>query len=92
MAEAKVKAKIELDLKISIELTVQEAHALKEIIGYGAEEFLNGYYKVLGKSYLQPYEKGVHSLFKTIKESLPQKLRDADEIIKAVNEVAKKLS
>lgn len=73
--------------KAEIELTLDEARALEAITTYGAKSFLEGYYKQLGKSYLQPHEKGVKSLFETIKQSLPYKIHDADNIIKAVNNI-----
>lgn len=85
MAKAEVKGKIEVDLKITIELTINEARALEAITKYGAKEFLAGYYKHLGRSYLEPHEKAVQSLFETIKETLPFKLYDADQIVKTVS-------
>ena len=87
MSIAEVKSKITLDLKIHLELSLEEAKALESITGYGVDEFLKGYYKQLGKSYLQPHEKGVRSLFKRIKESLPGEIHKAEEIIKKVNSI-----
>lgn len=92
MAQAEIKATLKLDMKINLELTLAEARALKEITGYGHKSFLEGYYKQLGKSYLQPHEEGVISLFKTIKENLPYKLYNADKIIKAVNDIKNELN
>jgi hypothetical protein len=37
----------------------------------------------------QIYKNGVYSLFKTVKENLPYKLHEADQIIKAINELKK---
>ncbi len=91
MANTEIKASLNLDIKITLELSLAEARALKEITGYGVKSFLEGYYKQLGKSYLQPHEKGVISLFETIKNNLPYKLNDADEIIKTVNGIKDKL-
>jgi len=87
MADAKIKAKLDLEIKITLELTLPEARALNEIVKYGSKAFLEGYYKQLGKSYLQPYEKGVVILFDTVKKNLPYKIYDADKVIKAVNEI-----
>ena len=91
MSESKIKlnSTINLDLKITLTLTVGEAHALNEITKYGAKSFLEGYYKQLGKSYLQPYEKSVHSLFDTIKQNMPYRLSEAKDIIEAVNKLKK---
>lgn len=92
MANAEIKASLELEMKVQLELTLSEARALNEMVKYGSKAFLEGYYKQLGKSYLQPYEKGVVSLFETVKENLPQKLYNADRIIKAVNDIKKELN
>lgn len=87
MAKVEVKTKIELDVKISFELPLREAMALLEITKYDSKAFLEGYYKQLGKSYLQPYEKAVISLFETLKESLPTELNKANEITKAIHDL-----
>ena len=87
MATAELKSTLDLKINITLDLTLAEARALNEITGYGVKEFLAGYYKQLGKSYLQPHEKGVISLFETIKQNLPGKLYEADKIIKAVNDI-----
>ena len=89
MAKTKVTSKLDLDIKITLELTLNEAKALNAIIGCGSEPFIEFYYKDLGKSYLQPHEAGVHSLFVTIKETLPIELNKADKIINAINEALK---
>ena len=52
MANTQVKSKIDLDIKINLELTIPEARALNEMVKYGSKAFLEGYYKQLGKSYL----------------------------------------
>lgn len=92
MANAEIKAKLELEIKVQLELTLPEARALSEIVKYGSKAFLEGYYKQLGKSYLQPHEKGVISLFETVKSNLPFKLYNADKIIKAVNDIRGELN
>ncbi len=92
MANTEIKADLKLDMKITVELSLSEARALNAITTYGSQPFLQGYYKQLGKSYLQPHEKGVISLFDTIKKTLPSRLYNADEIIKAVNSIKDKLN
>ncbi len=87
MANVNVKSKIDLDIKIILELSISEARALNEMVKYGDKAFLEGYYKQLGKSYMQPYENGVKSLFTTIKENLPYKLRDIDQIKEAIGKI-----
>ena len=92
MANTEIKAKLDLEIKITLELTLSEARALNEMVKYGSKAFLEGYYKQLGKSYLQPHEKGVVSLFETVKGNLPYKLYNADKIIKAVNDIKGELN
>lgn len=60
-----------LESKFTLELSESEANALVAMTVYGHEPFLKGFYTKLGKSYMQPYEKGVISLFSTIGSELP---------------------
>ncbi len=92
MASTEIKATLDLEMKITLELSLAEARALNAITTYGSKPFLEGYYKQLGKSYLKPHEQGVVSLFETIKQNLPFKLTNANEIIKAVNSIRDKLN
>lgn len=87
MAKTEIKSEIELEFSITLTLTLQETRALNEMVKYGTKSFLEGYYKQLGKSYLQPYEKGVYSLFETINKELPDKLKKVDEMIVSINEI-----
>lgn len=87
MAKVNLKTKLDYDIKINLELSLEEAKALNIITKYGSKSFLEGYYKQLGKSYLQPHEKGVVSLFETIKLNLPARLKQADAIIDTVNKL-----
>lgn len=90
MANTEISAEITLDIKIHLELSVAEATALSEMIKYGPDAFLQGYYKQLGKSYMQPHEKGLRSLFETIRTNLPAKLSEVQEINKVVKELKTK--
>ena len=90
MAQTEIKSTLALDFQITLKLTLAEAKALKEITGYGHKPFLEGYYKQLGKSYLQPHEKGVISLFTTIKENLGNQIFKADQMIDDINRAYKK--
>ena len=56
MATVKIKPNITVDVKISIDLSLAEAQALKEITGYGSKPYLEWYYRNLGKSYMKPHE------------------------------------
>lgn len=87
MAQTDIKADLKLEFKITLQLTLPEAMALNEMVKYGTDAFLAGYYKQLGKSYMQPHEPAVRTLFNTIKSELPKKLYKAKRIIEAVNEI-----
>jgi hypothetical protein len=64
MAQLESRPTVKLD--IVIRLTEEEAGALA---GYGVEEFIKVFYEHLGKAYLEPYEKGLRSLFKSVRGS-----------------------
>jgi hypothetical protein len=79
-------AKAQVEFTVTLVLTDKEAKALIAIVGYGADEFLKGFYEKLGKSYLQPYEVDVKNLFHTIKEALPSEISKIDKAKQAINE------
>lgn len=87
MANPKVSSKVDLDIKITVEFPLCEARALNELCSYNTKEFLEVFYKHIGKSYLQPHEKGLIQLFETIKATMPIELRRADEFVSAINKV-----
>lgn len=67
-----------MDFQVILKLTESEARALDAITAYGTKEFLDTFYKHLGKSALEPYEDGIKSLFETIKENLPRHFKKMD--------------
>jgi len=69
---AQVKASSTVKLSVTLVLTEEEAIALNEMTKYGIKAFLAGYYKCLGKYYMEPHERGMRSLFKTVDRELPQ--------------------
>lgn len=73
-------------VNISLELTETEARALDAMTKYGHKSFLEGVYTKLGKSYMQPYEAGVISLFETIKKELPQHFFKIDKAREALEQ------
>jgi hypothetical protein len=52
-----------------LELTEDEVGALDALAGYGADAFLKHFYEKLGKSYMEPHEKGLRSLFQGIRDT-----------------------
>ncbi len=71
---SKIITKVES--KIYLELTEGEAKALAAICGYGPSEFINWFYRNMGRHYLKPYEMCVKTLF--------QKARSLDDAVKQV--------
>ena len=74
----KIQSSGQLEAVFTITLSETEARALVEMTTYGHKPFLEGFYTKLGKSYMQPYEAGVISLFSTIKKELPQHIKRVD--------------
>lgn len=91
MAENKITSKSFASIKasINIELSEIEARALLEMTKYGHEAFIKGFYHYLGKAYIKPYESGIISLFKTLKEELPPHLRRFEKIAEKIQEIDK---
>ena len=84
-----IKSAGTITLEIVLKLSEIEARALDTISGYGDKAFLEVFYKHLGKHYLEPHEKGVQSLFDTIRKELPQHLRDVDTAREAIAKAIK---
>lgn len=63
MAEVLSRTTVSVDL--TLRLTLEEARALHALTVYGADGFLDVFYKHLGTSYLKPHEKGLRSAFAT---------------------------
>lgn len=73
-----LKPKIKIEYELTLQLNETEARALDALVGYGHEAFLKVFYEKLGKSYMQPHEKGLISLFDAIKGQVPEQLRFVD--------------
>ena len=76
----KIKSSSCVCLQIKLDLSEVEARALGAIACYGSEEFIKVFYEYMGKAYLQKHEDGVHSLFATIRDELPQHLDKMDKV------------
>lgn len=79
----KINSISKIEFAITLKLTESEARALKEMAGYSVESFLEFFYENLGTHYLKPHEKGVRSLFETIRAELPKHLSRVDKARKA---------
>lgn len=52
-----------VELKVALELNEEEAKALEVVMSYNVDQFLEMFYTKMGKTVLEPYEKGLRSLF-----------------------------
>jgi hypothetical protein len=64
---AKVIGYGEIKGEVTLVLSEQEAKALDALVGYGPEPFLKAFYEHMGKAYLQPHERGLKSLFESVR-------------------------
>lgn len=74
-----------VDMKITLTLTENEARALHVLVGYGFEPFIKVFYEKLGKHYLEPYHKECKNLFDVIYQSLPEQLGKFDKMREIIN-------
>ena len=65
---AKIEGRAQLQATITLALSESEASALDAITAYGADSFLEFFYKNLGESCLKPHEAGLRSLFASMHE------------------------
>jgi hypothetical protein len=72
---AEIKPRLVLDVSATLILDERECAALDALAGYGDEAFLKVFYAHLGRSYLSPYEVGLRSLFKKVRQVAPPALR-----------------
>lgn len=63
---------------VVFELDESEVRALDALVGYGDDAFLKVFYEKLGEHYMKPHEKGLRSLFKSVREVLPAILARAN--------------
>jgi len=87
MSKVELKSDVKVEFQINLKLSLEEALALETMTRYGHKAFLEGYYKHLGKSYMQPHEKGLISLFTTINTELPQHIRTAKIVIQETDKL-----
>ncbi len=74
----KAELKPTISARITVVLTEEEARALVELTIYGTNEFLKVFYEHLGKSYLEPHELGLRSLFDGAKNLVKPQLFKID--------------
>jgi hypothetical protein len=93
---ALIEGRPTVSLEVSIRLTEAEAGALDALTAYGIEPFLTTFYEKMGRSVLQPYEAGLRSLFKSLRDgdanvsSLLKKAKDARGVFSDLKKVVSK--
>lgn len=65
---AVIEGRAQLAATVTIALTESEAGALAALTAYGVDPFLKSFYEHMGESVLRPYEDGLRSLFKSIRD------------------------
>lgn len=77
MAEFNRRGKLEISATLT--LGESELRALDALVGYGIKPFLEVFYAKLGRAYLEPHERGLCDLFKTIGATVPGVLHEVDD-------------
>lgn len=73
---AQLKPQPNLSITFTLELSETEIQALHALTAYGTEKFLDNFYKYFGRTVLHPHEKGLISVFETLRN-------DADKLLEA---------
>jgi hypothetical protein len=64
---AKIEGRGTLKAEVVLVLSEEEAGALDALAGYGDDSFIECFYKHMGRVYLEPYERGLRSLLKSVR-------------------------
>lgn len=73
-------------MELTFTVNESEARALDALAGYSDDAFIKVFYERLGEHYLKPHEKGLRSLFESIRASIPEYLKRTDQARKAFRE------
>lgn len=71
---------------VTVQLNEDEARALDAMGCYGADSFLEVFYKHMGRHYLSPHEAGVRSMFEHVRGEIGTELAKIDKARKAIEE------
>ncbi len=83
MGERRLTQRPRIELNVNLQLNEAEIRALDALVGYGDKAFLKVFYEQMGRTYLQPHEAGLISLFDTVRSNLRCILRRHDAALKA---------
>lgn len=76
---AKITHRPEVNLQVAFVVDESEARALEALAGYSIDSFIETFYVKMGRSYLQPYEKGLRTFLASINSVVKPALRQIDE-------------
>ncbi len=82
--------KVSINMEVNLKLTEIEVRALDALAGYGVKQFLETFYKQMGKTYLQPHEKGLIDLFEKIRKTCPKVIAETEISRTELGKVLKK--
>jgi len=80
-----VKSQSNIEFSMTFTVSESEARALDALVGYGFKPFIEVFYERLGKSFMQPHEKGLKSLFETVEAEIPKHLSRMSNTRKTFN-------
>lgn len=83
---ASFKSTSDFEVTLTLQLSESEARALHALTEYSTKSFLEYFYANLGRSCLEPNEKGLVSLFESVRKEIPFHLSKIDETRKLWNE------
>lgn len=68
-----------LGLTVTIRLTEEEARAFDALVGYGDDAFIKHFYETLGAAYMRDHERGLRTMFQSIRDTMPGILGRMDD-------------
>lgn len=91
MSELTVKSAPEQIFNIHLVIPERQARALDALTGYDIEKFLQFFYKEMGKSYMEPYEKDFREFLLAVHKHVPLQLAKFDKAREAFVEANQKI-
>ena len=82
---ARIVGHATIELSVTIQLNESEARAMDALVGYGDDKFIEAFYEKLGKAYMKDHEKGLRSLFESMRQQLPGPLSRVNDARRTFN-------
>ena len=77
---ASIKSELQLNVKINLEMTEDEARALIELTKYGSKAFIKNHKLSTGSMASSETEIGLESLFTSVSNQLPSIIKNIDKL------------